>query len=135
MIDYITKAIKDFTTVYDPNIKPFENTKMVVENLLLNKNIYIEYEKNKGALIWILAPHHFNPNNIFAQELLLWIEPEYRDFGIASKLINNFEKKAKELGATHVVMSCLEAVNPKIVGKIYTNRGYRLTDYNYIKDI
>lgn len=81
---------------------------------------------DKGAIGGMLAPHPFNHEQLFVDELFWWSEG--RD---GLRLLEAFEDWAGSRGAL-VRMTALEAVEPDRVGKIYERRGYVPLERAYI---
>lgn len=81
-----------------------------------------------GALIYRI---YLSRDDITAQELWWWIEPEHRGHG--NDLRKALERRAKEKGATSISMIALE--NMKWVGRLYERAGYRPFDHTYVKSL
>lgn len=79
-----------------------------------------------GALIYRI---YLSRDDITAQELFWWVEPEHR--GVGTELLKMLERRAKENGAASIAMIELESM--KGVGRLYERAGYRAHDHTYVK--
>jgi hypothetical protein len=75
------------------------------------------------------APSFFNAGALMAGEMFWWCEPEHR--GQAD--LHALEACARGMGAKVMHMSCLEALRPEAVGKLYERAGYKPVDHLYYK--
>lgn len=83
-----------------------------------------------GMIGGLCHPHPFNISLKVGQELFWYSEGET---GLA--LLEACEVKAKEIGAQFWTMICEETMRPKVVGRLYERRGYRLLEHSYIKEL
>jgi len=83
----------------------------------------------------MVFPFYFNHNHITGQEFFWWLQPEYRGGMVGVKLFKALEDKAKTAGARTFSMIALDSVNPEIVGRIYSKRGYRKSEHTYIRSL
>lgn len=79
------------------------------------------------------APSFFNARVIMAGEVFWWCEPEHR--GHALSMLEAIERRAKSLGAEVLHMSCLEALRPDAMGRLYRGAGYVPVDHLYYKGL
>jgi GNAT superfamily N-acetyltransferase len=79
-----------------------------------------------GALVYRF---YFSKDDMTAQELVWWVEPEHR--GIGQQLHKALEDGARERGATSISMIALDSM--KWVGRLYERAGYRPSEHCYIK--
>lgn len=79
-----------------------------------------------AALIYRI---YVSRDDIAAQELFWWIEPDHRGHG--NDLRKALESRSKEKGATVMNMIALETM--KWVGRLYERAGYRPFDHTYVK--
>lgn len=86
-----------------------------------------------GIIASIVGTLMFNSNVKFSQEMFWWVDPEWRSSGIGSKLLNAYEKKSKELGASILMMAGLNGEEFKTANKVYEHRGYLPADQVYIR--
>lgn len=82
-----------------------------------------------GVLGAMVTPHPFNRHKRMSQELVWWVAPEYRGTTAGAKLFVTYTNLAKRM-ADYVVISRM--VESPIGPEVFTKRGYRLADSNYI---
>lgn len=89
--------------------------------------------EKEGALVGMAAALiyrvYVSRDDMTAQELFWWVEPEHR--GAGRKLFEMLERRAKENGAASLSMIALESM--KWVGRLYERAGYRPLDHTYVK--
>jgi GNAT superfamily N-acetyltransferase len=68
-------------------------------------------------------------------ELFWWIEPEHRNAGTGTALLNALESGARTVGATILSMMAFENLSPERVGAIYERHGYVRSERTYSKDL
>jgi GNAT superfamily N-acetyltransferase len=71
----------------------------------------------------------------FASDMALYVEPEYRGSSAAFRLVKEFEKWAKEQGASHVWLGQSVGQNIDDTTKFYTRLGYTLAGVNTVKEV
>lgn len=81
-----------------------------------------------GGIGLFVSPVYFSPV-LVAQETFWYCEAP----GRGGALLEVAEEWARNMGADHLSMICLEGKNRDIVGKIYERRGYRPTEHTYMK--
>lgn len=95
-----------------------------------NTEKVIILDDDKGFIVGLTSPFPFGPGTV-ATEMGLWVEEEHRKTSVAKELIDAFEYWAKATGCLMTIMICLDDK----VGEYYKKRGYKLTEYAYMKDI
>lgn len=88
-----------------------------------------------GMLVAVIAPVWYAPSCKVATELAWWVEPEYRNRTTAIRLIQVFERWAKDEGAMMCSMSNLEINDGGRVLSMLDRMGYRLTEQSHTKRI
>ncbi len=91
--------------------------------------------KAVGFLMAMVYPCWFNENIKTGQDLVWWIEPEYRSFKLARAMFDALEHWAREQGAHFFIMALTESMDPERLGRWYERRGYKLTERHYAKDL
>lgn len=134
-IKYVSEVIKKFAPINGLGITPSENIKEITKILLEQENIICIQQQNKGVILGVLYPLFYNPDILVAQELGWWVEPEYRGTSLGIKLLKDFEKKAKELGAKKIIMFYLDAQTPDKIENILDRLDYKHLEYNMVKDL
>lgn len=87
-----------------------------------------------GAAGGLLHPPYWNLNHRIGQELFWWVEPSARG-GLGLKLLDALEASAKAKGAQSWSMIALHASAPERTGRLYQRRGYRPTEYSYVRSL
>lgn len=88
-----------------------------------------------GILVAVLSPAWYAPSHTIATELAWWVAPEDRNGTAAIRLIQAFERWAKDMGASMVSMSNLEAGNGKVVASMLCRMGYQVLEQTHAKRI
>lgn len=83
-----------------------------------------------GAAGGLCHPHPYNGSVLVGQELFWWSEGRE-----GAGLFDALEEGAKALGCQFWTMITLEAIRPKVIGRLYENRGYRPLEHSYIKEL
>ena len=135
MIEYLTEVIKKFAPINGLGVKPSEDIYEISKQLLDNPNIICIQKENKGIILGLIYPLFYNPNILVAQELGWWVEPEYRGSPLAIRLLKEFEKEAKNRGASKVIMFYLDAQTPEKLDKMLSKMNYKHLEYNMVKDL
>jgi len=117
--------IDNLRTLFDNAIENPDAAFFVLDD---GKDIY-------GFIGGFITNPFYNHSLRIALELGWWLRPEYRRAGLSMDLLGAFESWAEERGANQITMVCLESIMPEVVGKIYTDMGYRLTEHSYTKVI
>lgn len=86
-----------------------------------------------GALGFCIMPD-LNCQMLNSQELFWFVLPQHRHGRTAFRLIDAYEKKARELGAASVTMAHLEHLNQNL-GAFYERRGYTKSEVLYRKTL
>jgi GNAT superfamily N-acetyltransferase len=130
---YLVQAAIRF--LIEANLPIAPNIEHYYRHILSLDNVFSHIIPNKGIIVGILSPSFLEPQHYLASELVWFVEPEHRNGTTGIKLLKEFERIAKERGATRVQMVCLEKMTPEVVGKIYTKLGYNLVEHHYLKEI
>lgn len=77
-----------------------------------------------------------DPNDgvLVSQEMFWFVDPQYRK-GEGLLLLNAYEKIATDVGVKRIGMVHLESIHSDKLGKLYTKRGYKITETHYMKEI
>lgn len=90
-----------------------------------------EHGKVLGVLAFVLNPDMFSGVPT-AAETFLFVLPEARGSGLASRLLEEFERLAKERNCKEVLMVSLSELE---VGPIFVKRGYKVLETIYRKEL
>lgn len=88
-----------------------------------------------GFIGGIVGTSYTNFNIKIGQELFWWIEPQYRNSGVGSLLLQAVELKAKELGLAYWTMIYLVNIEPEKTKHLYERSGYKQTEIGYTKEL
>lgn len=90
-----------------------------------------EHGKILGALAFVVNPDMFSGVPTSA-ETFLFVLPEARGSGLASRLIEEFEKEAKTRNCKEVLMVSLSELE---VGPLFAKRGYKVLETIHRKEL
>lgn len=85
-----------------------------------------------GMIGWINFPV-FMTGTPVAQELFWWVDEDKRKTGLGLKLLRSAEAKAKEQGASHIMMLCLDRLDGEKVAKLYKRMGYESREQTFMR--
>jgi GNAT superfamily N-acetyltransferase len=86
----------------------------------------------QGVLMALATQHPFGPV-IVAKENLWWIDPAYRGGTAALRMLDEYERWARSLGARFTGIAGM-ADDPR-VATLYARRGYRVAETHYLKPV
>jgi hypothetical protein len=95
--------------------------------------VYIDNHM-RGAIIGIKNQNIWCPKVRELNELLWWVEPEYRNGTIGGRLWKAFDQQADQMlsgGDVHCVITSVSASGPLID---YTKRGYKPVGASFVKE-
>jgi len=95
--------------------------------------VYIDNHM-RGAIIGIKNQNIWCPKVRELNELLWWVEPEYRNGTIGGRLWKAFDQHADQMlsgGDVHCVITSVSASGPLID---YTKRGYKAVGASFVKE-
>lgn len=86
-----------------------------------------------GMIGGLVYPHYFNRDEMVAQELFWWVDPEKRGGSLGRRLFSRFESWAESVGAKHIYMVALASQKP--VERLYQRHGYRALESSYVRQL
>lgn len=86
-----------------------------------------------GCLLGLRSALWFDPKIVLAVELAWWLEPGCRSGTAGVRMVDLFEKSARQSGCTDVSMMAMQNIQPDRVAALYERRGYRLTERVYVR--
>jgi hypothetical protein len=95
--------------------------------------VYIDNHM-RGAIIGIKSQNVWAPKVRELNELLWWVEPEYRNGTVGGRLWKAFDQEANKMlanGEVHFVITSVSASGPLID---YTKRGYKPVGASFVKE-
>lgn len=114
------KTLESVVTIVNNDNGMFFSEVLTYENLIV------------GCLLGAGFPQLFN-HQIVAKELMWYVHPEYRKTRKALTLVKNFEDWAKDHGCD--LISLATFAGQEGVERFYKNRGFTLTELDYVKEL
>ena len=132
---YIVEVINKFVPLANSDIPISDNIYNLVSAYRESGQFICVGEEGKGGIIGVVSNAWFNPEIVTVQELGWWVEPEYRGTTFAIKVLKAFEKEAKAIGASKVMMLSLDSLSPEVLHSMYLRLGYSKLENLYIKEV
>lgn len=85
-----------------------------------------------GALRY---PLFFNPAMGIAQELFIWVDPQFRGSDAAGMMLSEFENWARDTGAHRVLLTSPHNDRIEAVERLYRAKGFAPMERTFYKDI
>ena len=95
--------------------------------------LLLTWEEKPIGMLAAISDRPLFSDQLIAEELVWWVEPEYRGKSSLS-LLEAYEQWAQMMGCTGVRMACLEDLNGNAVGRIYERNGYKKKESAYYKE-
>lgn len=138
-IEFITILIHEF---YEESLKEYkitlndETIDKTIRNFIKNNiALVLEHEsKIVGMMGGIVARSIFNENQLFAQEAVWYINKDYRNGLGGIKLLKEFERICKIMGANLIAMIHMNNLNADGLNKFYLANDYIAMETHYIKE-
>ncbi len=86
-----------------------------------------------GMIVALTYPVYFNFSHFTTQELVWWVEPEYRGSSMGAELRDGLETWAKGKGGLTMEMGALETLRPEALARLYERKGYTSKERTFIK--
>ena len=114
-----------------------QELRATIQWLTNNATIFIADKDNRpvGLLVAVISPLWYAPSCKVASEMAWWIDPQHRTGMAATRLVQAFEKWAKDNGAKAVCMSNLDVENATAVSRMLNKLGYTSTEQTHTKRI
>lgn len=113
---------------------PEQSAKLALQVIENAQGKILLYENDGGRVVgllgFIIFPHYFT-QEMTANEIMWYVEPEERRGGGALQLLWEAERQAKAMGATHMGFSAPNAN----VAKIYERFGYKQLEVSFVKEL
>lgn len=88
-----------------------------------------------GFCAMVLSPLLVNKSVIVATELAWWVSKAYRQTNVGAKLFLEFERRAKEKGATRLCVTAMESSMPDQIKAMYEKKQYTLAESTYQRKV
>jgi N-acetylglutamate synthase-like GNAT family acetyltransferase len=114
-----------------------EELRMTISQFIMSAKSFVAEVDGKvvGMLTAVLTPVWYAPSHKAAVELAWWVDPAHRKGMSGIRLVQAFEKWAKEQGASMVSMSNLEVDDNGLVANMLNRFGYRMSEQTHSKRI
>jgi N-acetylglutamate synthase-like GNAT family acetyltransferase len=114
-----------------------EELRMTISQFIMSAKSFVAEVDGKvvGMLAAVLTPVWYAPSHKAAVELAWWVDPAHRKGMSGIRLVQAFEKWAKEQGASMVSMSNLEVDDNGLVANMLNRFGYRMSEQTHSKRI
>jgi GNAT superfamily N-acetyltransferase len=126
-----------YATTHYRHFAPYspESVEHVID-LMLDGVFLVAEEDGKlvGMVGLVVFPHLFNRDHLVANEVVWWVDPDYRGKRIAVDLMAAIEPACKEKGVSAIQMVAL-ANSPPAAAAIYERMGYTHSESSYLKRI
>ena len=133
----VEMARKFYATTDYANFAPFDETAMthLVAGLVDHVLLVAETDNQLNGMVGLMvSPFVFSPSQLFATEIVWWVEPEARNNGVGIELLRAVEPACKAKGCQSIQMMHL-ATSPKQAGLLYQRLGYKHSETSYFKVI
>jgi GNAT superfamily N-acetyltransferase len=143
--DEVDEIVDILLMPHQHTIELYMNTKVDIPKAKMNLRFLTTYEKGIliiaidgntiiGVINGSVIENWFN-DDVYSQDQILFVHPDYRQHRIGLKLLDAFQKKSLELGATRIVTGVsFDNFNMYKVGRMLQKRGYKLVSELYQKD-
>lgn len=109
-----------------------------VKSLITSDFFYVTLavvcDKVVGCMLGLVSEVYCT-REIHAYELVLYVDPSHRKTDMSLTLLVNFEKWAKDKGATQVWLGCAFGADNDKTKRFYEKAGYQLTGFNGLKGL
>lgn len=95
----------------------------------------LEIGKPVGVIAGLVYDTWFNSKVRTGQDLFWWIEPEYRNFASANRMLQTLEAWAHDSGALWFTLAATETMRPQSLEKWYRRKGYELSERHFIRNL
>jgi len=114
-----------------------EELRLTIKHFIETTKAFVAEVDGKvvGMLCAVLTPVWYAPSHKAAVELVWWVDPAHRKGMSGIRLVQAFEKWAKEQGASMVSMSNLEVDDNGLVANMLNRFGYRMSEQTHSKRI
>jgi GNAT superfamily N-acetyltransferase len=85
-----------------------------------------------GFLLGLIHPAPWCKALLTGYVSVVWVDPDSRSSGVASGMVDRFEREAKKAGAAQVTGGSSMWFKSKAMGRLLTGRGYRLEEKYYL---
>ena|SRR3990167_9073371 len=89
-----------------------------------------------GMLGVVIAPHIFDNSVLISEEIVWWVDKEYR-FKVGIRLLNDAEEVLRNRGVKYFCMKYLhkEEFSPEVLKQFYKRKGYSELETSVVKEL
>lgn len=98
-------------------------------------NLVLEKDEEIVGFFTAFATPSFFSDKLQAVELAWYVLPDHRKSRQSLKMLDEYEKWAKERGITQINMINLDVLNRDKVAKTYEKKGYKMTENTFSKEL
>lgn len=104
------------------------------QSLLLGEGVVLVLESDSvvGICVGIIAPNTWNPEVKFLHQLLLYVEPEYRNTRGAYKLVKEFDRVAHDLRDANKIHRFVINVSEPLFDIDFSKFGYKVVEKTWL---
>jgi len=115
----------------------FSTLDKLVEEFINNKIVIVSEVNGKvvGVIAGFVSSSMFDSQQKIGQEIIWYIDKEYRKGSIGIRLLKEFEKQCKLNGANLMVMVYMGNLNNELLDRFYKMNNYRLLENQFIKGV
>lgn len=88
-----------------------------------------------GVLAFVITRNLLVPDKVVANEVLLWIDRDYRKIGVFNKMLRIYESGAKAAGCNQITLACYDPPEEDKIAKLYKHCGFKRFETTYAKDL
>ena len=131
-IQFYKESLKSYGLAFN-----FLTLDKLVEEFINNKIVIVSEVNGKvvGVIAGIVSPSMFDNNQKIGQEIIWYIDKEYRRGSIGIRLLKEFEKQCKLNGANLLVMVYMGNLNSELLDRFYKLNNYKLLENQFIKGV
>lgn len=131
-IQFYKESLKEYGLSFnfltlDKLVEEFINTKIVIVADVDDKVV--------GVIAGMVQSSMFDSQQRIGQEIIWYIDKEYRKGSIGIRLLKEFEKQCKFNGANLMVMVYMGNLNNELLDRFYKMNNYRLLENQFIKGV
>jgi ribosomal protein S18 acetylase RimI-like enzyme len=91
-----------------------------------------ESDKTVGMIVGLKNRNIWDPEQFVMQELMLWVEPEYRNTRAGYMLVKEFSKQIKQMVEEKQIMSATMTNTENLVNIDYTRFGFKKFEETWV---
>lgn len=97
--------------------------------------VALDHGRVVGTVAAVSFPVFYDPDSCVVQEIIWWVDPDYRDGTASRELIGALEAWASDRNATQVMMSCVHNSRVPAMARMYRARGYQPIEHLFARAV